>query len=120
MEKLNALVNIPVFEPTSTFIVFWDLFQINIILLILIWLPYKISFDTNYISDLIEIYEGHSIIEDILVAILSVDVFIGCNLAFIKKGLIIRKRSQILANYLKRNTIVDIFSLTSVIFSFFI
>ena len=93
MDKISEATHIPVFEPTSTFIVLWDLFQITIILLILLWLPYKISFNTNYMADLLGLESGHSIIETIFIAILGVDVIIGCNLAFIKKGLIIRKRS---------------------------
>ncbi|CAK56672.1 unnamed protein product (macronuclear) [Paramecium tetraurelia] len=98
---------IDVFTPYSKFIVIWDVFQILTYIMIFFWLPYKISFQIYFISDLFEM-ENTKIIEMLLLSILALDVVVGLNLAFIYKGQIIKDRKKVIINYFNQYAFVDL------------
>ncbi|CAD8174031.1 unnamed protein product [Paramecium octaurelia] len=111
---------IEVFTPYSQLIFIWGLFQILTYLLIFFWLPYKISFKLDSIGDFLGISVYKQSLEIVFLSILSLDVFVGLNLAFIYKGLIIRNRKRILINYFRQYAFVDLVSLSTVTLQFFI
>ncbi|CAD8096313.1 unnamed protein product [Paramecium primaurelia] len=98
---------IDVFTPYSKFIVIWDVFQIITYIMIFFWLPYKISFQIYFISQLFEM-GNTKIIEMILLSILALDVVVGLNLAFIYKGQIIKDRKRVIINYFNQYAFVDL------------
>lgn len=51
--------------------------------MIFFWLPYKISFEIYYISELFYGDSNSKTIEIMLLSILALDVVVGLNLAFI-------------------------------------
>lgn len=69
--------------------------------MIFFWLPYKISFKLESLGDFLGYNETKYILEILFLSILSLDVFVGLNLAFIYKGIIIRNRKRIIINYFK-------------------
>jgi len=105
-----------VIDPISTFVIFWDVFHLITIILVFFWLPYKISFNTNYILALFGIESNW--LEIILLIILASDVLVRCNMAFIQKGNIIRQRTLIIINYFKKYAFVDFVLFNFLIFSF--
>ncbi|CAK56044.1 unnamed protein product (macronuclear) [Paramecium tetraurelia] len=124
LTKLEAIKRffsyIEVFTPYSQFIFIWGLFQILIYLLIFFWLPYKISFKLESIGEFLGYNETKQILEILFLSILSMDVFVGLNLAFIYKGIIIRNRKRILINYFRQYAFVDLVSLSTITLQFFI
>ncbi|CAD8045151.1 unnamed protein product [Paramecium primaurelia] len=113
-------LQLEVFTPYSKLIFIWDLFQIFTYVLIFFWLPYKISFQLDYIGQLLNQKSKNQMIEIILLTILSFDVVIGLNLAFIYKGIIIKDRKRIIINYFKQYAFVDLVSISTVTIQFFI
>ncbi|CAD8066035.1 unnamed protein product [Paramecium sonneborni] len=111
---------IEVFTPYSQLIFIWGLFQILTYLLIFFWLPYKISFKLESIGDFLGVNSYKQSLEIVFLTILSLDVFVGLNLAFIHKGIIIRNRKRILINYFRQYAFVDLVSLSTVTVQFFI
>ncbi|CAD8136310.1 unnamed protein product [Paramecium pentaurelia] len=111
---------IEVFTPYSQFIFIWGLFQILIYILIFFWLPYKISFKLESIGDFLGYNQTKQILEILFLSILSLDVFVGLNLAFIYKGIIIRNRKRIIINYFRQYAFVDLVSLSTITLQFFI
>ncbi|CAD8072041.1 unnamed protein product [Paramecium sonneborni] len=109
-----------VFTPYSKLIFIWDLFQIFTYILIFFWLPYKISFQQDFIGQLLNQKSKNQTIEIILLTTLSFDVIVGLNLAFIYKGIIIKDRKRIIANYFKQYAFVDLVSISTVTIQFFI
>jgi potassium voltage-gated channel Eag-related subfamily H protein 7 len=98
-------VSIEVIDPVSRFVIFWDVFHLATIILVFYWLPYKISFNTMHILNLVSI--NSNAMEIVLLVILASDVIVRCNMAFIQKGNIIRQRAQIVVNYVKKYAFVD-------------
>ncbi|CAD8051279.1 unnamed protein product [Paramecium primaurelia] len=113
-------LQLDVFTPYSKLIFIWDLFQIFTYVLIFFWLPYKISFSLDSIGQLLNFKSKNQIIEIILLTILSFDVVVGLNLAFIHKGIIITERKRIIVNYFKQYAFVDLVSISTVTIQFFI
>lgn len=85
----------------------WDVFQIISYLLIFFWLPYKLSFEIHYFDEFLSLDSGMAI-EATLLSLLASDVLVGCNLAFIDKGQIIRERKRVLYNYFVQYAFVDL------------
>ncbi|CAK67981.1 unnamed protein product (macronuclear) [Paramecium tetraurelia] len=108
---------IDVFTPYSKFIVIWDVFQILTYIMIFFWLPYKISFEIYYISELFNGDSGSKIIEVVLLSILALDVVVGLNLAFIQKGQIIKDRKRVIINYFNQYAFVDLVNITFYLWS---
>ncbi|CAK91401.1 unnamed protein product (macronuclear) [Paramecium tetraurelia] len=113
-------LQLEVFTPYSKLIFIWDLFQIFTYVLIFFWLPYKISFQLENIGQLLNQKSQNQMIEIILLTILSFDVVVGLNLAFIYKGIIIKDRKRIIVNYFKQYAFVDLVSISTVTIQFFI
>ncbi|CAD8065068.1 unnamed protein product [Paramecium sonneborni] len=113
-------LQIEVFTPYSKLIFIWDLFQIFTYVLIFFWLPYKISFQLDFIGQLLNEKSQNQMIEILLLTILSFDVIVGLNLAFIYKGIIIKDRKRIIANYFRQYAFVDLVSISTVTIQFFI
>lgn len=88
--SLKNGINFPVLKPISKVIVFWDLLQILTIILSFLWIPFKISFKVNHIIDLFGTNLNDLTMERILLVALASDVIIGCNLAYISKGIIVK------------------------------
>ncbi|CAD8116964.1 unnamed protein product [Paramecium sonneborni] len=108
IQSLAFWTLIDVFTPYSKFIVIWDVFQILTYIMIFFWLPYKISFEIYYISELFNGERGSEIIEIVLLSILALDVVVGLNLAFIYKGQIIKDRKRVIINYFNQYAFVDL------------
>ncbi|CAD8093484.1 unnamed protein product [Paramecium primaurelia] len=108
---------IDVFTPYSKFIVIWDVFQILTYIMIFFWLPYKISFEIYYISELFNGDNDSQIIEIVLLSILALDVVVGLNLAFIYKGQIIKDRKRVIINYFNQYAFVDLVNITFYLWS---
>ncbi|CAD8120889.1 unnamed protein product [Paramecium sonneborni] len=97
---------IEIFTPYSKFIVIWDVFQIITYIMIFFWLPFKLSFQIYFISDLFDM-ENTKIFEIILLSILALDVLVGLNLAFIFKGQIITERKRVIINYFNHKYLIQ-------------
>ncbi|CAD8120888.1 unnamed protein product [Paramecium sonneborni] len=96
-----------IFTPYSKFIFFWDMSQIILYLFIFFWLPFKISFGINQISQFWNVEDNHQM-EFIILTLLSCDVLVGMNMAFIYKGQIIKNRRKIFINYIRQYAFVDL------------
>lgn len=57
-------------------------------LILLIWLPFKLAFEINYIAEVFGLTKT-LIFEPILFSLLVIDALVNCNEAYISKGLIV-------------------------------
>ncbi|CAD8058848.1 unnamed protein product [Paramecium primaurelia] len=115
----SYLDKISVIYPQSNFKIFWNTIQVSTFILIFLWLPYKLAFETNYISQFYD-EEKKMQIEIALFVICAFDIFICLNEAYIHKGIIINQRYHIIMNYLKTTALADMISIFALLYELII
>ncbi|CAK93307.1 unnamed protein product (macronuclear) [Paramecium tetraurelia] len=115
----SYLDRISVIYPQSNFKIFWNTLQVSTFILIFLWLPYKLAFETNYISQFYD-EEKKMSIEITLFVICAFDIFICLNEAYIHKGIIINQRYHIIMNYLKTTALADMISIFALLYELII
>ncbi|CAK73868.1 unnamed protein product (macronuclear) [Paramecium tetraurelia] len=111
----SYLDKISVIYPQSNFKILWNSIQVSTFFLIFLWLPYKLAFETNYIS---QFYDDEKTmqIEIAFFVISAFDIIICLNEAYIHKGIIINQRYHIIMNYLKTTALPDMISIFALLY----
>ncbi|CAD8067471.1 unnamed protein product [Paramecium sonneborni] len=115
----SYLDKISVIYPQSNFKIFWNTIQVLTFIIIFFWLPYKLAFETNYISQFYDV-EKNMNIEIALFGICTFDIIICLNEAYIHQGIIINQRYHIIMNYLKTTAIGDMISVCALLYELII
>ncbi|CAD8148114.1 unnamed protein product [Paramecium pentaurelia] len=110
----NYFNNYPIIQPQSNLKLCSDIIFIINTLIILLWLPFKYSFEFDSILQILN-YNYYYIIEYILIVILIFEIIIQFNQAYIFKGKVINQHYHIIYNYLKQDMIKDLICLISLI-----
>jgi potassium voltage-gated channel Eag-related subfamily H protein 5 len=101
--KIFSFRYLIVFKLDSTFKLFWDIWQLFVLLINVFYFPMRLSFDLE---------TNDSVILDVLFHILPLITFIlelliNFNLQVYKEGRIHKEREIIVKNYIKGNFTVD-------------
>ncbi|CAD8100007.1 unnamed protein product [Paramecium sonneborni] len=99
--ELYSHSQIPVIQPTSGFVILWDIFG-TIINLMILWLtPFLLTFQQQ--SDQI----SFSTIQLLIIVFLITDIFVTLNKGIIIQGILIQKRKKLISNYLQTQAAND-------------
>ncbi|CAD8161738.1 unnamed protein product [Paramecium octaurelia] len=100
---------LPVFNPASKFMIFWEFCRAVQLTILLWWLPYKIAFNPSSNAS-IEAFESS------LTYLFGADLAIKFNRGIFDQGKLIKKRVHIIKSYIKNELYEDVIYFITLIF----